>query len=471
MVPLLIETSVRVSMPEPSVSPPGTEHAPSRNNDTFESHLRDSGSPANATPAARNEEPAAGSQDETSEVNSTPEETETPVPEMNDVAEAVAAAAALAIAAIPTETTTPPLATESETAVPVATINLEVAAPEAETGSPLPQSLSEPVADVLESMPADAATTVADEPATRDPAQQRDGPALARGAPAGGEPKTESPMRVADAVRPERRTLDRESASQAAQTPAEVVVTAEAPETQEKRPAADLGKAATMSAERRTARPVTESSAIAAAEPTPAKNEHEPQKVQPDVRFDSQAGEVDKPAEASHARFGQHLLQRGAERTEAGPRLSEADESRLIDRVARAVRYAENRDGLVRLRLSPPELGSLRLELRVQAGVMTARLEAETNGARSLLMDNLPVLRDRLAEQGIRIEQFEVDLRQRQGQGGDFSGTWDQAERRDPPEPSTPEPERRPSAPDTSKQPSEPRPIVSKNPRGLDVVV
>ena len=92
---------------------------------------------------------------------------------------------------------------------------------------------------------------------------------------------------------------------------------------------------------------------------------------------------------------------------------------------------------------------------------MTARLEAETNGARSLLMENLPVLRDRLAEQGIRIEQFEVDLRQRQGQGGEFSGTWEQPGRREPSERPDPQPERRPRLPNHAPRQTEARATIS----------
>ena len=50
------------------------------------------------------------------------------------------------------------------------------------------------------------------------------------------------------------------------------------------------------------------------------------------------------------------------------------------------------------------------MEIKVQGGALAARLEADTPMARSLLMDNLPVLRERLAEQGIRVEQFDVEL-------------------------------------------------------------
>ena len=38
---------------------------------------------------------------------------------------------------------------------------------------------------------------------------------------------------------------------------------------------------------------------------------------------------------------------------------------------------------------------------------MTARAETETTAAKNLLLDNLPALRERLAQQDIKIQQFE----------------------------------------------------------------
>jgi flagellar hook-length control protein FliK len=99
----------------------------------------------------------------------------------------------------------------------------------------------------------------------------------------------------------------------------------------------------------------------------------------------------------------------------------EIDTTRLLTRVARAVTTAQERDGEVRLRLSPPELGSLRLDVRVQDGVLVAHVQTETDAARTAILDNLPALRDRLADQGVRIERFDVDLMQRQ-----FGGMADQ---------------------------------------------
>jgi hypothetical protein len=96
------------------------------------------------------------------------------------------------------------------------------------------------------------------------------------------------------------------------------------------------------------------------------------------------------------------------------------DAARLLQRVVRAFAAAKD-GGEVRLRLSPPELGALVLDVRVQDGALVARLEAETTSVRTVLVENLPALRDRLAEQGIRIERFDVDLRQPGGGGPDWS--------------------------------------------------
>ena len=63
--------------------------------------------------------------------------------------------------------------------------------------------------------------------------------------------------------------------------------------------------------------------------------------------------------------------------------------------------------GTVRLKLSPPELGTMRLEITVRNGVLTARAETETSAARNMLLDNLPALRERLAQQDIKVQQFE----------------------------------------------------------------
>ncbi len=115
------------------------------------------------------------------------------------------------------------------------------------------------------------------------------------------------------------------------------------------------------------------------------------------------------------SRLNRPMLVRGA-RAEVnnGPRLTEADQTRLVNRVAKAFEAAQRRDGEIRLRLSPPELGSIRLEVKVGGGVLSARVEAETPAARALLFENLDALRERLAEYNIEVENFDIDLMNRQ---------------------------------------------------------
>ena len=97
--------------------------------------------------------------------------------------------------------------------------------------------------------------------------------------------------------------------------------------------------------------------------------------------------------------------------------LSQADRVRFVQRVEQAFQDVNSQGGSVRLRLSPPDLGSLRIEIKVNKGEMTARVEADSPSARNLILDNLPALRDRLAQHDIKVQRFDVDLMDRSGGG------------------------------------------------------
>ncbi|MGA2253110.1 MAG: flagellar hook-length control protein FliK [Thermoguttaceae bacterium] len=94
----------------------------------------------------------------------------------------------------------------------------------------------------------------------------------------------------------------------------------------------------------------------------------------------------------------------------ADTNLSQSDRVRFVQRVEQAFQDLSDQGGSVRLRLSPPELGSLHIEINVSNGEMTARVQAETPAARNVLLDNLPVLRERLAQHDIKVQRFDVDL-------------------------------------------------------------
>lgn len=113
----------------------------------------------------------------------------------------------------------------------------------------------------------------------------------------------------------------------------------------------------------------------------------------------------------------------GTERTESTARtqaargeapkdgsISVADRVRLVQRVVTALEAAQGRGGELRMRLEPPELGSIRVELTSDGGSISARIEAESSQVQRLLLESLPQLRERLAEQQIKIEHFQVDV-------------------------------------------------------------
>jgi flagellar hook-length control protein FliK len=82
-----------------------------------------------------------------------------------------------------------------------------------------------------------------------------------------------------------------------------------------------------------------------------------------------------------------------------------------VQRVAKAFHTLGNNEGEMKLRLSPPELGAVKLEVSYREGVLHARLETESTSTRNVIMENLPQLKERLAEQNVRIETFDVNVR------------------------------------------------------------
>jgi flagellar hook-length control protein FliK len=103
------------------------------------------------------------------------------------------------------------------------------------------------------------------------------------------------------------------------------------------------------------------------------------------------------------------------------------DRARFVQRVEQAVQSMGDSGGSLRLRLSPPELGTLRISLSLRQGELNAHLEVETSAARNLLLDHLGELRDRLAQQNVKIQQFDVDLADRRSGGtGNQAGQFGQ---------------------------------------------
>lgn len=90
--------------------------------------------------------------------------------------------------------------------------------------------------------------------------------------------------------------------------------------------------------------------------------------------------------------------------------MNQTEKLRLIQRVARSFSRIGPTGGTVQLRLHPPELGALAIQVQVEGRSMAAHLTAQSSAAREVIMESLPQLRQRLADQGFEISQFTVDV-------------------------------------------------------------
>jgi flagellar hook-length control protein FliK len=83
----------------------------------------------------------------------------------------------------------------------------------------------------------------------------------------------------------------------------------------------------------------------------------------------------------------------------------------LVDQVGRQLSRALLRgDRVIRLRLKPPELGSVKIEMDMKEGVLRLEMIAENITVKELLLSNVHELRNALAEQGVKIEGLDVQV-------------------------------------------------------------
>ena len=98
--------------------------------------------------------------------------------------------------------------------------------------------------------------------------------------------------------------------------------------------------------------------------------------------------------------------------------LSKYQEHRILQRALKGIEQAQDGSEPIRVRLHPPELGTLQVTVQVNRSQVIAAIEVESHAARQILMDNLPTLQATLKEQGISIADFRVEV----VPSGEFSG-------------------------------------------------
>ncbi len=126
-------------------------------------------------------------------------------------------------------------------------------------------------------------------------------------------------------------------------------------------------------------------------------------------------------------------LEKEAPATPASRALNLVNQAEVLEKLSSAARLT-NIGGTseIRIKLEPESLGSMRVHLSVDDNhAVSARITVESHEARSVIENSLQRLKDSLAEQGLRVEKFNVDVRQDQGQhqgqqqtAGGRDGSW-----------------------------------------------
>jgi flagellar hook-length control protein FliK len=76
-----------------------------------------------------------------------------------------------------------------------------------------------------------------------------------------------------------------------------------------------------------------------------------------------------------------------------------------------------HRGGAMTMRLDPPELGSVRIQMIIINGAVSAMFEADTDRGQSLLRQNLASLRTSLEQQGLHVDRLHVQTSGSQDSG------------------------------------------------------
>jgi flagellar hook-length control protein FliK len=112
---------------------------------------------------------------------------------------------------------------------------------------------------------------------------------------------------------------------------------------------------------------------------------------------------------------GQNLPGQGPSSTERAT----LDDARFSGRVIRGLTAMINqRGGTMTMRLDPPDLGQLRVQMTIARGTVSASFVAQTQQARALLEKNMAALRTALESHGLTVDRLNVQSSQSSSQQG-----------------------------------------------------
>jgi flagellar hook-length control protein FliK len=133
----------------------------------------------------------------------------------------------------------------------------------------------------------------------------------------------------------------------------------------------------------------------------------------------AQLTEVEQTSEATHRTTSESSLSEAVPKVQSETSVAATDSKEpgnqaeikakeFVDRIANSLRAAHDSGRHLRMRLNPPELGVLQVEVVSRGGTVSARLEVQTSTAHQAIVDNLPLLHEALTQRGTTIDRIDV---------------------------------------------------------------
>lgn len=94
----------------------------------------------------------------------------------------------------------------------------------------------------------------------------------------------------------------------------------------------------------------------------------------------------------------------------AGPVVDVKQVDQLVERIASAVKQSQSTGQQLKIRLSPPELGTLQIEVSLKNGEYSAKLEVQNRHAQKVINDNIAQLKDALTKTGVSLDRIDVHI-------------------------------------------------------------
>ncbi len=91
----------------------------------------------------------------------------------------------------------------------------------------------------------------------------------------------------------------------------------------------------------------------------------------------------------------------------------------MADRVASALNNGFSSGGELRVRVEPPALGKVQIQVQADAGSISARIEVQTPAAQKTLLDNISMLHDAIGQTGATVGHIEIEVAPQQQNAND----------------------------------------------------